>query len=138
MKLITILFLFLFSSSYKSQCHNLEVTIKNIKNLNGYIQIGLYNNAEEFPKVGKEYKRYYFKVTSKTMKHTIKCINNGRYAVATYHDENSDKKCNRNLIGYPTEDYGFSNNVKVIITAPSFEDALIELNKDKVIEISID
>tara|TARA_B110000438_G_C15284883_1_gene424268 strand:+ start:70 stop:486 length:417 start_codon:yes stop_codon:yes gene_type:complete len=138
MKYITILFLFLYSSSYKSQCHNLDITIKNIKNLNGYIQIGLYNIPKEFPKSGREYKSYYFKVTSKTMKYTIKCIPNGNYAVATYHDENSDKKCNRNLIGYPTEDYGFSNNVKVFIASPSFKDALIELNKDKAIEISID
>lgn len=137
MRFITIIILFLFSSSYISQCYDLEVTITNIKNIKGYIQIGLYNLPEEFPKVDREYKSYYFKVTSKTMKYSIKGMNNGRYAIATYHDENSDRKCNRNLVGYPTEDYGFSNNVKVFISAPSFNDALIVLNEDKKIEISI-
>ena len=138
MKCISIIILFLLSSSIKSQIHDLKVTITNIKNIKGYIQIGLYNDPNKFPKVGREYKRYYFKVTSKTMTYTIKSIKNGSYAIATYHDGNSDKKCNRNLIGYPTEDYGFSNNVKVFISAPSFNDALIKLNKNKSIEISID
>ena len=138
MKSISIIILFLLCSSIKSQFYDLKVTITNIKNIKGYIQIGLYNDPNEFPKVDREFKRYYFKVTSKTMTYTIKSIKNGNYAIATYHDGNSDKKCNRNLIGYPTEDYGFSNNVKVFISAPSFNDALIKLNKNKSIEISID
>ena len=59
------LFLFLLFNhlSHFCQYYDLEVTIKNIQEIKGFIQIGLYNNAKEFPKVNKEYQRFYFKVT---------------------------------------------------------------------------
>ena len=34
----------------------------------------------------------------------------GRYSVALYHDENGNKKFDRDFIGIPSEGYGFSNN----------------------------
>ena len=138
MKSLSLIIFSLVCFSLKSQNYDIEVSIKNIKNINGYIQIGLYNDPNEFPKVDKEFKRYYFKVSSTNMTYTIKDLSKGKYAIATYHDENSDKKCNRNMIGYPTEDFGFSNNIKVFLTAPSFDQALIELNDNKKLEIYLD
>ena len=137
LSLLVLLLLFSFGSLF-SQTYSIDVTIKNIKSIDGYIQIGLYNSPEEFPKVDREFKRYYFKTTASTMKYTLKNLAKGNYAIATYHDKNSDKKCNRNLVGYPTEDFGFSNNVKIFISAPKFEDAKIELNQNQSISISID
>ncbi|MDG2370161.1 MAG: DUF2141 domain-containing protein [Flavobacteriales bacterium] len=138
MKSLSLIIFSLVCFSLRSQNYDIEVSIKNIKNINGYIQIGLYNDPNEFPKVDKEFKRYYFKVSSTNMTYTIKDLSKGKYAIATYHDENSDKKCNRNMIGYPTEDFGFSNNIKVFLTAPSFDQALIELNDNKKLEIYLD
>jgi uncharacterized protein (DUF2141 family) len=138
MKSLSLIIFSLVCFSLKSQNYDIEVSIKNIKNINGYIQIGLYNDPNVFPKVDKEFKRYYFKVSSTNMTYTIKDLSKGKYAIATYHDENSDKKCNRNMIGYPTEDFGFSNNIKVFLTAPSFDQALIELNDNKKLEIYLD
>ena len=138
MKSLALIIFSLVCFSLISQKYDIEVTIKNIKNINGYIQIGLYNNSKEFPKVDKEFKRYYFKVNSTQMTYTLKDLSKGKYAIATYHDVNSDAKCNRNMIGYPTEDFGFSNNIKVFLTAPSFNEALIELNDNKKLEIYID
>ena len=138
MRLFCLLLLCLVKyNSCASQTYNLEITIVNIQEIKGYIQIGLYNNEDEFPKPNREYKSYYFKVTSKTMSYTLKNLIKGDYAIAAYHDENSDKICNRNFIGYPTENYGFSNNVRIFFARPTFKSALIELHNNKSIEISI-
>lgn len=47
----------------------------------------------------------------------------GRYAVVVIHDENSNMKLDRNFFGIPKEGFGFSNNPRVIFSAPSFQAA---------------
>ena len=51
----------------------------------------------------------------------------GRYAIAALHDENSNHKLDRNMIGWPKEGFGFSNNPKVNLSAPSFEAAAMQV-----------
>lgn|GEM_PF-387393 len=52
----------------------------------------------------------------------------GRYAIAVLHDENSNHKLDRNMIGWPKEGFGFSNNPKVNLSAPSFDTAAMQIN----------
>ena len=52
----------------------------------------------------------------------------GRYAVVVIHDENSNMKLDRNFFGIPTEGFGFSNNPRVIFSAPSFQTAAVPVN----------
>ena len=47
----------------------------------------------------------------------------GTYALNVIHDENMDGKLAANWVGIPTEGYGFSNDVKALMSAPSFEAA---------------
>jgi len=46
----------------------------------------------------------------------------GDYAVTLFHDEDGSGKFKSNMIGYPLEGYGFSNNVVPMFKAPSFDD----------------
>ncbi len=50
-----------------------------------------------------------------------------RYAVAVIHDENSNKKLDRNLLRVPKEGFGFANNPRVFLSAPSFDAAAINV-----------
>jgi uncharacterized protein (DUF2141 family) len=47
----------------------------------------------------------------------------GRYGAVVIHDENSNMKLDRNFLGIPKEGFGFSNNPRVIFSAPSFQAA---------------
>jgi uncharacterized protein (DUF2141 family) len=47
-------------------------------------------------------------------------IASGTYALAVIHDENSNGKLDTNWLGIPTEGYGFSNDAKALLGAPSF------------------
>jgi uncharacterized protein (DUF2141 family) len=51
----------------------------------------------------------------------------GKYAVAAIHDENGNHKLDRNLLGIPKEGFGFANNPKVMLSAPSFETATVHV-----------
>lgn len=51
----------------------------------------------------------------------------GRYAIAAYHDENSDGKLNTNFFGAPTEGIGFSNGRVAKFGPPSFDDCALTI-----------
>jgi uncharacterized protein (DUF2141 family) len=52
----------------------------------------------------------------------------GKYAVGVIHDENMNHKLDRNFLGIPKEGFGFANNPKVMLSAPSFEAAAIQVS----------
>jgi uncharacterized protein (DUF2141 family) len=52
----------------------------------------------------------------------------GKYAVAVIHDENMNHKLDRNFLGIPKEGFGFANNPKVALSAPSFETAATQVS----------
>ncbi len=51
----------------------------------------------------------------------------GRYAVAVIHDENENHKLDRNFLGIPKEGFGFANNPRVLMSAPPFSAAAVEV-----------
>jgi uncharacterized protein (DUF2141 family) len=51
----------------------------------------------------------------------------GDYAVAAIHDENSNAKLDRNLIGVPKEGFGFANNPHVGLGPPPFAQAIVHV-----------
>ena len=53
----------------------------------------------------------------------------GTWAVLAYHDENGNRELDRNFIGIPKENYGFSRNAPSRFGPPKFDDAAIELRE---------
>jgi uncharacterized protein (DUF2141 family) len=51
----------------------------------------------------------------------------GDYGVAAIHDENSNARLDRNILGIPKEGFGFANNPHVGFSAPPFEQAVVHL-----------
>ena len=52
----------------------------------------------------------------------------GQYAVQTFHDENGNKKVDRNFIGIPREGVGFSNDAPIRMGPPKWADAMFAFN----------
>jgi len=52
----------------------------------------------------------------------------GQYALRLMHDENDNGKLDTNLVGMPTEGYGFSNNPQVM-RAATFEEARFDVTE---------
>ena len=51
----------------------------------------------------------------------------GNYGVAVIHDENKNKKLDRNFLGIPKEGFGFANNPHVGLSAPPFSAAIVHV-----------
>lgn len=138
MKSVLFSFLFLLMSVVVfGQKSKLTVIIDNIQETKGKIFIGLYDRAESFPTPGKFLKNIAVTVKGKIVKYTFDNLDTKKYAIALYHDVNEDGKINRNFIGVPTEGYGFSRNYKPTLSAPNFDETMVELNQDKEITISL-
>jgi len=109
----------------ESPCPGIHVKILNIKNSTGTAACALFESPEGFP---SEYLRSATNVmVIKIRKAQARCdfenIPPGTYAMAVIHDENMNGKLDTNWLGIPTEGYGFSNNAKGVLGAPSFSDA---------------
>ena len=55
----------------------------------------------------------------------------GTWAVLAYQDENENKELDRNVIGIPKENYGFSRDAKGAFGPTSFEAAAIQVSGDR-------
>jgi uncharacterized protein (DUF2141 family) len=54
----------------------------------------------------------------------------GRYALKSFADENGNGKLDTNLVGLPTERYGFSNDAKGRMGPPAFDAAAVPVDAD--------
>ena len=52
-----------------------------------------------------------------------------RYAVNAFHDENGNGELDTNILGIPSEGYGFANDAKGTMGPPSFSDASVSLRE---------
>jgi len=107
--------------------YKLEIEITGIRNNTGNIMLQLFSENE---KVLTQEKKV---ITDNSCIITIPDLKPGKYAVRYYHDENVNEKMETNLVGKPTEGYGFSNNVTGKFGPPAFEKWLFEVSGDKKI-----
>ncbi len=60
---------------------------------------------------------------------TVENVPPGTWAVLAYQDENGNGKLDRNLLGIPSENYGFSRDAAGKFGPPGFEAAAIEVGE---------
>jgi uncharacterized protein (DUF2141 family) len=106
-------------------CPGIHVEILNIRNSTGTVACALFESQEGFP---NEFLKFATNIMIiKIRKSRARCdfedIPPGTYVMAVVHDENMNGKLDTNWIGFPNEGYGFSNNAKALLGAPSFSDA---------------
>jgi len=117
-------------ASAQSPCPGIHVKILNIKNSTGTVACALFESPDGFP---NDYLRTATNVmVIKIRKDQARCdfedIPPGTYAMAVIHDENMNGKLDANWLGIPLEGYGFSNDAKAAMGAPSFSAASFQYN----------
>ncbi len=135
-KISLILIILLYFSNTKAG--KIKIAVSNINQIDGEIHYGVYDNATLFPKEeGKLIGG--FKKASDVLNTgiTIENLEESYYAIAIYHDLNSNFKFDT-FLAIPKEKYGFSNNAKVFFGPPKFNDASIFVGKNETVEIDIE
>ena len=127
MKLLFLTFILLFSGV---KTHKLSIHISGISKIKGSLFIAIFRATDDFPVFGKQFKGIVKEVEGKSQNYNFDNLPEGEYALAIYQDANRNKILDKNLLGIPTEIYGFSNNARRNFSAPSFQEAKFKLNKD--------
>ena len=112
---------------------SLTIDVSGVKERKGKLQVALYNSGKDFPET-EPYRGEVLNITADNdLKVVFQDLPPGNYAVAVYHDKNSNGKLDKNLLGVPVEDYGFSNdNRGARLSAPSFEDTKLRVENQPV------
>ena len=109
----------------QSPCPGIHVKILDIRNSTGAVACALFESSEGFP---TEYllsatNIMIIKIRDKQARCDFEDIPPGTYALSVVHDENMNGKLDMNWLRIPKEGYGFSNDAKALLGAPSFEAA---------------
>jgi uncharacterized protein (DUF2141 family) len=137
-KLAVILLFIVFAVAINASEENtLSITFKNIKPAEGQLMVALCNSAENFEQRVNPYKDKLVPVTGSSVTVTFTGLPAGEYGVKTIHDKNSNTKMDTNLVGIPTEGFGFSNDVMGSMGPPKFKAAKFSVNGDKNISITL-
>jgi uncharacterized protein (DUF2141 family) len=127
--LSTLLYCFLIFQTPSSIPQNvIHVGIEGFHTDKGQVICSLYSSAEGFP---KNYGEAIAHSTSQIVNRHGDCefsgIQPGTYAVAVFHDENSNGKLDTNFLGIPREGVGASNNAKFHDSAVTYSGGQMDL-----------
>jgi uncharacterized protein (DUF2141 family) len=107
----------------------LVITVENIRNAKGDMRVSVYSSPAEWPdKSARDHDQAQkARAGSVVFRYDLPP---GTYAVNGLHDENGNGKMDTDFFGIPKEGYCFSNNVRPVLSAPSFESASFKLPPD--------
>jgi uncharacterized protein (DUF2141 family) len=135
-KIISLLVLILVNGALFAQ-HNFSVEVTGVQPGKGYVFFGLYDKEKGFLDNESQIATAKVKANQNSVVYTFKNLPNGNYAIAVYQDVNSNGKCDRNLIGYPIEGFGFSKNYKPKLSAPNFDEVKIAIEQYATTSIAL-
>ncbi len=102
----------------------LSVNILGLRSNNGRVGCTIYANPKGFPTdSAAALQRQWCPISSKKSSCRFQSLVAGTYAVACFHDENSNGKLDSGLFGIPTEGVVVSNQAKGFMGPPKFDAA---------------
>jgi len=101
-----------------------KITVAGVKASQGFMMIALH---DEKGWSGAPAARMRVAVTGPSVSVTLPAPAPGRYGVKLFHDVNGDGKMDTNIVGFPTEPFGFSNDAPIRLGPPSFADAAFDI-----------
>lgn len=136
--LFSFLVLVLCSGSISAQADSLlTVKVTGIASSKGHVLVALYNKAADWTK--PEVAKYTRKApaTAGAMLIEFAHLAPGEYAIAALHDVDDSGDMTYGTFGLPKEAYGFSNNARGVLSAPSYEDCTFQFGRSGMISLSL-
>lgn len=100
----------------------LELAVHGLRSDRGLVTVVVYGDRpDEFLAKGRRLVKARLPATGGAAAACIPLPHAGTFAVAAYHDEDSDGRFNRSRIGLPTEGFGFSNDPATLAGLPAFD-----------------
>jgi uncharacterized protein (DUF2141 family) len=106
---------------------DVEITIRNVQSAAGRIMVALYVDEGAY-KAERQTMGSMLPATPGEVKAVFVGLPEGRYGIAVFHDIDGDEKLNTNLLGYPTEPFGFGNDAEVRFSRPAFGETAVSVS----------
>ena len=135
--ILSILLLGINASLTVPTSFSLTITINGFSSNEGKASVAIYRDSDDFPGAKSQYKGKVVLIENKKATVSFENLPKASYAVAVFHDKNKNGVLDKNMLGIPLEKYGFSNNAREMFSAPSFESAAVNLDKNKSIAIFV-
>lgn len=111
-----------------AQAADLDVTVTDVKTAGGRMMVALQSEASWVGKAAPVAAQAVAVTATGSVHLRFSGVPAGSYAISLMHDANGNGELDRNMIGVPTEGYGFSNNPQVM-GKPGFEQARFSLDE---------
>lgn len=134
---IFILLAFFFSSHSFAQTGKVTVEVENIQTKKGGDVAAAIFNSQNFLKAGKQLSSISREVSSSKMVFVFENLAPGEYAFVAYQDIDRNKTMKKNMIGYPIEPWGISNNPRIMFGPPSFKESKVKVSANQNTTVSI-
>jgi uncharacterized protein (DUF2141 family) len=108
-----------------------SVTVKGVKAKQGFIMIALH---DEKAWSGAALTRAKVPVQAETVTLVLAAPGPGRYGIKLFHDVDGDGVMATNIVGFPTEPFGFSNDAPLRFGPPAFADAAFDVGPNGAVQ----
>ena len=109
---------------------DLAIDVHGVRSGDGRVYLAVHGPAtkETFPSGDALVEGLRAPAKAGTMRFVVQDLEPGRYALSAFHDENDDGALDTNLLGIPSEGYGFGNDASAAFGPPSFEAAAVDVD----------
>ncbi len=118
--------------------YRLEVVVSGVTSSEGNVMVALYDEASTFLKFERVFRSGHAPAVVGDTKVVLEDLPPGEYALAVFHDENGNDALDKNWLGFPKEDYGFSMARTKTFGPPSFNECLVILREDMTLTIPLE
>lgn len=101
------------------------LTITGIQKAEGEVRVAMFDSKEKYTQ--DPLYAVVLPVDSTVVEWRVDVLPYGEYAIAIYHDKNTNGKLDTNFLGIPKERYGFSNNARGRFGPASWEAARFQV-----------
>jgi uncharacterized protein (DUF2141 family) len=137
MRELIIALLLATAGSGAARAGDLTVTISGLKDARGAVLGALYDKEASFMNPAAAIARFKVAAATGSVSYSFHNLAAGAYALSVFQDQNSDGALNKNMMGAPSEPYGFSNDAQGQFGPPKFRQAAFAFD-GKTAAIAID
>ena len=116
---------------------DLAIEVRGLRSADGRVYVAVHGpeSKDTFPSGGGVVDRFRESARAGVLHLVAKDLPPGRYAVNAFHDENDNGELDTNLVGIPSEGYGFANDPTVRFGPPDFEAAAVTVGESSDVAV---
>jgi uncharacterized protein (DUF2141 family) len=103
-----------------------DIDLSGLRSQRGTVHVCLTSKPKHFPDCKSDPSALRVSAAAKVAQLHLEHVRPGRYAIAVFHDENSNRNLDK-LAGIPKEGFAFSRNPSIKFRAPRFEEVAVDL-----------